>query len=59
MSVSDWVVIVLIGMCGWPFRKDGRLCLKLLLCSTFIVPLATLGVLQEFIEQEEVNKKNH
>lgn len=57
MSSSDWVVIILIGMCSWPFRKDGRLCLKMLICSTFIIPLAALQGLQEFIEEEQAAKK--
>lgn len=57
MSASDWLVVVLIGMCGWPFRKDGRLCLKLLICSAFIIPLATLASLQKFIKREDANKK--
>ena len=57
MSSSDWVVIILMGMCSWPFRKDGRLVLKMLICSAFIIPLVSLQDLQQSIEEEEAANK--
>ncbi|WP_217529216.1 hypothetical protein [Vibrio metschnikovii] len=59
MSVSDWVVIILISMSTWPFLKNGPFVLKALICSAFIIPLATLEGFQECIEKDQAAKKSN